>query len=349
MRIQSRSGASPARRQGITFLRPWSSPDEHRADCTERPAHPGRGRRPALRGPENGQPLGHGGQDPIHSHPRRAPALPAVGDHGDDRGQRPEPLTEQPVVAAAASAPVPQPDREDAGRADQIAAGLVAEAVSVAMRAQADHASADLVAASAAVVAAARRTAAAARRSREGRAQAAEQAAEAIADHAFRTATDLKLRAEAAARQLNQAALEAAALVVSANHKGHEQEDAAAALQVAEHVKAAAVSVAEDSAEAAVRLADAVTAAAAAVASTVSATDRAIEGEVAKVAAALQFAAAAQARHVAAETDARASATAIVARDAARAVRRRDLEAGTNRSPDSNHEVSGATPVLVRF
>ena len=260
-------------------------------------------------------------------------------------GSDPEPLTDQPMIVATAAAVPPQPDREDAGRADQVAAGLVAEAVSVAMRAQADHASADLVAASAAVVAAARRTAAAARRSREGRAQAAEEAAEAIADHAYRTASDLKLRADASARQLTQAALEAAALVASASHVGHEQEDAAAALQLAEHVKAAAVSVAEDSAEAAVRLANAVTAAAAAVASTVSATDRAIEGEVAKVAAALQFAATAQARHVAAETDARASATAIVARDAARAVRRRDLEAGANRGPDSQDICPN--PVLV--
>jgi hypothetical protein len=84
------------------------------------------------------------------------------------------------------------------------------------------------------------------------------------------------------------------------------------------------------------------------VASTVSATDRAIEGEVANVAAALQFAATAQARHVAAETDARASATAIVARDAARAVRRRDLDAGTNRTSDGSQEISGSAAVLIR-
>ena len=262
-------------------------------------------------------------------------------------GSDPEPVTDQLAAPTTAAVPAPQPDRYESGRAEQVAAGLVAEAVTVAMRAQADHASADLVAASAAVVAAARRTAAAARRSREGRAQAAEEAAEAIADHASRTATDLKLRADAAARQLTQAALEAAALVVSVSHKGDEQEDAAAALQLAEHVKAAAVSVAEDSAEAAVRLADAVTAAAAAVAFTVSVTDVAIEGEVAKVAAALQFAATAQARHVAAETDARASATAIVARDAARAVRRRDLDAGTNSAPDNTQEIAGSTPALT--
>jgi len=230
------------------------------------------------------------------------------------------------IVRTSASTPWPS-DHDGSVRAHQVAAGVVAEAVSVAARAQADYASADLVEASDAVVAAARRTAAAARRSREGRAQAAEEAAEVIADRAFRSATDLKLRADASARQLTQAATEAAALVASTGAEGHHEDDVAAARTLAAHVKAAAVSVAEDSAEAAVRVADAVTAAAAAVASTVSVTDVEIEGEVARVAAALQFAASAQARHVAAETDARATAAAIVARDAARAVRRRDLDA----------------------
>jgi len=264
-------------------------------------------------------------------------------------GSEAELPADPPPATVVASGPLlAEPGREDSARFDRIAAGLIAEAVMLAVRAQAEHASNDLVAASDAVVAAARRTAAAARRSREGRAQAAEEAAEAVAGHAFRTATDLKLRADASARQLTQAALEAAALVVAASHAGNHEEDAAAAIQLANHVKAAAVSVAEDSAEAAVRVADAVTAAAAAVAFTVSVTDVAIEGEVARVAAALQFAATARARDVAVETDARASATAVVARDAARAVRRRDLEAGVNRAELSTRENSGSTPVLAR-
>jgi hypothetical protein len=261
-----------------------------------------------------------------------------------DLPQAPQPM----IVVTSPTAPLVEPGRDESARFDRIAAGLVAEAVLLAVRAQAEHASDDLIAASDAVVAAARRTAAAARRSREGRAQAAEEAAEAVAGHAFRTATDLKLRADASARQLTLAALEAAALVVSASHPGNREGDAAAARQLAEHVKAAAVSVAEDSADAAVRVADAVTAAAAAVAFTVSVTDVAIEGEVARVAAALQTAATARARDVAAETDARASATALVARDAARAVRRRDLDAGINRGVDSDRENAGSTPTLAR-
>jgi len=274
----------------------------------------------------------------------RSEIVAMIAGSDADLPQAPQPM----IVVTSPTAPLVEPGRDESARFDRIAAGLVAEAVMLAVRAQAEHASDDLIAASDAVVAAARRTAAAARRSREGRAQAAEEAAEAVAGHAFRTATDLKLRADASARQLTLAALEAAALVVSASHPGNHEDDAAAARQLAEHVKAAAVSVAEDSAEAAVRVADAVTAAAAAVAFTVSVTDVAIEGEVAKVAAALQFAATARARDVAAETDARASAAALVARDAARAVRRRGLDAGINRGLDNDGENAGSTPILVR-
>ena len=75
------------------------------------------------------------------------------------------------------------------------ATGVVAEAVTLAARIQAEHAAADLNADTAATEAAARRTAAAARRAREVRLQAATEAAEAIAAHAARTAVEIKVRA----------------------------------------------------------------------------------------------------------------------------------------------------------
>ena len=79
-----------------------------------------------------------------------------------------------------------------------LVAELVAEtAVLAARAAQADRTQGDLVAASDAVVLAARRTAAAVRRLYEARAQAAEEEAEAIADQALHTTSDLRDRADA--------------------------------------------------------------------------------------------------------------------------------------------------------
>ena len=167
--------------------------------------------------------------------------------------------------------------REESGRSDPLVAGLVADAVMLAARAaQADRAPAGSVAASDAVVAAARRTAAAARRLHEARAQAAEAAAEAIAHHALGTTSDPKVRADATARQLTHGALEAAALILSASDL--RPEDSAA--------KAAALAF------------------------TLSVSDVALEGDAAKVAAALQVAAAARPRDGATETDTQPSVTA---------------------------------------
>jgi len=136
-----------------------------------------------------------------------------------DSNVRPPP-DQQPVPVRATASPA-EPDREDLGHFGRMVAGLIAEAVMVAAReesggsyslvaelvaetavlaaraAQADRAPGDLPAASAAVVVAARRTASAVRRLYEARAQAAEEAAEAIADHAFRTTSDLRDRADA--------------------------------------------------------------------------------------------------------------------------------------------------------
>jgi excisionase family DNA binding protein len=253
------------------------------------------------------------------------------------------------VIARAAALPADEPRMLDApARSDRFAAGVVAEAVTLAARIQAEHSAADLSATTAAIDAAARRTAAAARRAREVRMQAASEAAEAIAANAARTAADIKVRADATARRLAQAALEAAALVAAARRPGFEREDAATALRLAALVQEAAVVAAEESADAAVRVASAVTAAAAVVAVSVSVADVALEGEVANVAARLQFTVTTQAREVAAETDARANEIALVAREAARAVRRPDLEAGTHRSAVSSREVSDSNPTTVR-
>jgi len=256
---------------------------------------------------------------------------------------------QDPVTVRAPAQPSDTSRMLDApARSDAFAAGVVAEAVTLAARIQAEHAAADLNANTAATEAAARRTAAAARRAREVRLQAATEAAEAIAAHAARTALEIKVRADATAQRLAEAALQAAALVAAARRPGFEREDAAVALRLAALVQEAAVLAAEESAGAAVRVASAVTAAAAVVAVSVSATDVALEGEVAKVAATLQFTVTTQAREVAAETDARANELALVAREAARAVRRRELEASSDRRAVSDREMSDSTPTLMR-
>jgi excisionase family DNA binding protein len=216
--------------------------------------------------------------------------------------------------------------RDDRRESDRGAAVMIADAVKRAAAAEAKQVSADVLEAAAAVDAAAHTAAAAARQARETRMRAVEEAAEAIAEDAARTAAQVKLRADTAVMQLSQAAHDAAALVITAHQMGYEREDAARALQLASNVKQAAVAAAQDSADAAARVASAVATAAAAVAFRASAVDVAIESEVARVAAALQVMASAQAREEAAGTDARASATATLAREAARAVRRRGID-----------------------
>jgi len=133
------------------------------------------------------------------------------------------PPDQQPVTVRATASPAGESGREELGHFGRLVAGLIAEAVMVAAReesggsyplvgelvaetavlaaraAQADLAPGDLVDASDAVVSAARRTAAAVRRLYVARAQAAEEAAEAIADQAFRTTSDLTDRANASA------------------------------------------------------------------------------------------------------------------------------------------------------
>ena len=141
----------------------------------------------------------------------RAPASPVVEPDREEAGHFGR------LVAGMVAEAVMVAAREEAGRSHPLVAELVAEAVILAARAaQADRAPADLVAASDAVAAAARRTAGAARRLYEARAQAAEEAAEAIADHALGTTSDPKVRADAATRELTHGALEAAALILAA-------------------------------------------------------------------------------------------------------------------------------------
>jgi excisionase family DNA binding protein len=253
----------------------------------------------------------------------RSEILALVAADIDARQTPPSTPTGPPAVAVQAEGARPARIRPDvAAEVDRRAAAvLVAEAVRHALRAQAAQAAADVISTAAAVDAAADHAAEAARRSREERGQAADEAAKAIASHAARTAADIQRHSDISARRLNQAALDAAAVVLATRPAGRDRESAAAALQLAAQVKTAAVLAAADCAEAAARVASAVAAAAAAVAYQVSALDQAIESEVARVAAAVQAAATTQARRVAAATDARASATAMLATEAARAVR----------------------------
>jgi excisionase family DNA binding protein len=230
------------------------------------------------------------------------------------------------------------------GTESEHAAVVVADAVAIALEAQAAEAAHNVTLVAKAVAAAAQTAAEAAETAREARSAAAEFAAASLASRAARTAAAMQLRADAAAEQQSEAASRAASVVAAATRPDHDREIALTALRLAAVVQAAAVATARDRASAATSVADAVTAAAADVAFTVSAAALAFETEVAKVAAALQATATATARQVATDTDARASGAALVAREAAAAVKA--LEVGLGREPDTPLDSADRIPHL---
>jgi excisionase family DNA binding protein len=198
----------------------------------------------------------------------------------------------------------------------RLAAGTVARAVALAREVQALEAAQSVISTRFAVEVAAGIAADAAARARAGRAAAASAAAQAVARSAGRTAAAVQRRADASATALREAAVQAAAVVATAERSPGDHAIALTALHLAAAAQATAVTTAQDTAAAAAVVATAVAATAAEVARTVSDLDVAIEGEVAEAAAAVQTRAAATARQVAADMDARATSVALVAREA---------------------------------
>jgi excisionase family DNA binding protein len=201
------------------------------------------------------------------------------------------------------------------------AAAVVAEAVAIALEAQAEEAAEAVIVTARAVAAAAYKAAVAADTARETRAAAAAVAAATVASSTAQAAATMQLQADASAVMLSGAASRAAEIVARTSRSGGDRDAVFTALRVAATAKAAAVAAAQEAALAAASVASAAAAAAAEVAFTVSAASRAFESEVATAAAKVQATATATAREVAGRTDARASGTALVAREAAAAVR----------------------------
>jgi excisionase family DNA binding protein len=162
---------------------------------------------------------------------------------------------------------------------------VVAEAVAIALEAQAELAAEAVRETAASVAVAAETAAAAAVKARQARAFAAAEAAQIVASEAARAAAALQSRAEAQAASVAEAAAEAKRHVVPT---GVEAETTFAAVRIAVTVQAVADTTSADTALAAARVAQAVADAAAHVAMTVAAFEAAVEEETAAAAAALQ-------------------------------------------------------------
>ena len=275
-------------------------------------------------------------------------ALMTGVNHSHDRAPLPLADDASASISAGHDGMVPRlaGTRPPRGLTPPAAAAVVAEAVAIALEAQADEAAKAAIVTADAVAAAATTAAEAALAARRARAYAAAVAAETVASDAARTAAAIQLRADDCAAKLAEAASRAAVIVAAASPPGSERESALTALRLAATVKAAAVATAEDTAAAAASVASAVTAAAAGVAFTVSAAAASYESEVAKVAAALQATATATARQVAAETDVRAMDAASLAREAAAAIVRDDTSADNRET--AVRQTSGGTDAPVR-
>jgi excisionase family DNA binding protein len=214
-------------------------------------------------------------------------------------------------------------DRGEARRApenseEELATVVVAEAVAIALEAEATVTAEAVVQIAAAVAAAAEKAAEAAERARAARAYAAEQAAQAIAREAARTAVRVQIQADIAASQVARAAAMAVEDLLASSP---DIEPAKMAMLLAEVVQAAAEATAVDTTLAAAVVATAVAAAAAGMARTTSASEEAYDSEVTAVADALHGLTTVTAERAAIDTQGRAESVAITALEAAAALR----------------------------
>lgn len=173
---------------------------------------------------------------------------------------------------------------------------VVAEAVAIALEAQAEAAAEAVLETAASVAVAAETAASAAVKARRARAFAAAEAARAIAGEAASAAAAMRSRATVQAGCLAEAAAQAKRLVAAS---GTEAQTTFAALRMAATVQAAADAASADTALAAARVAQAVNDAAAHVAVMVASFDLSLEREIAAAAEALHNLTVETARHVA--------------------------------------------------
>ncbi|MET0837919.1 MAG: HAMP domain-containing sensor histidine kinase [Marmoricola sp.] len=200
------------------------------------------------------------------------------------------------------------------------AAAVVAEAVAVALEAAAAEAAEAVLVTAAAVTQAAGRAAAVAESARRARSFAADTAAQSVAHEAARTAARVRVHADRAAAQVQQAASLAADELARSIAAGTVLDTGRMAELLAATVRAAADAAAQDTTRAADAVARAAIAAASHVTQTVAAAEEDAEIEVTATADAQRELATATAEAVALETDARAVGVAIAARKAAAAL-----------------------------
>jgi excisionase family DNA binding protein len=223
------------------------------------------------------------------------------------------------------SPPVPLPrssaDRYEtldaAARSDGAAAAVVADAVAIALEAEAAEAAEAVELVAVAVRVASEKAAVAAEKARGAREVAADEAARAVAREAARTATRMRIRADVAAAQVAEAAALAVDQISEADVS---REPAESAVLLAETVAAAARATAQDTSRAATVVATAVTTAAAEMARMTSAAEDAYDHEVTTAADALLQLSTETARRVAVENGARAAGVATAAKEAAAAL-----------------------------
>lgn len=229
-----------------------------------------------------------------------------------DLKQQPAPLSAPADDDRGVSRRAPEPSED--GRATAV----VAEALAIAVEAEATVTAEAVVQIAAAVAAAAEKAAEAAERARRARTYAAEKAAQIIAQEAARTAIRVQIQADIAAPQVARAAAVAVENLLASSA---DREPAEMATLVAEVVRAAAEATAVDTSLAATVVEAAVAAAAAGMARTTSALEEAYDSEVTAVADALHDLTRVTAQQTAIDTHGRAEHVASTAWEAAAALR----------------------------
>jgi excisionase family DNA binding protein len=222
-------------------------------------------------------------------------------DH-QDSGSLPSPRLGEPS----------DPDRHQGEVSDAAAKAVVAEAVAIALEAEAAETAQAVVVIAAAVALAATKAADAAERARGAREVAAKEAAHTVALEAERTATKIRRRADVAASRVAEAAAIAAGQI-----SGADAEILGNSTLLAERVAADAAATARETTRAAAVVATAVAVAADHMAQMALTAEDSYEAEVASVAEAMLFLTTETATRVAAETEARAAGVAHAASEAA--------------------------------
>jgi excisionase family DNA binding protein len=248
-----------------------------------------------------------------HRRYRRSDVLAIrAGTQPHATGQHARPAIPLPRRSGGASEDLDAPDRSG-----ELAAAVVAEAVTLAVKTEAANAAQAVISVASAVSTAADIAAAAAERARQTRAAAAAEAANLMADQNARAARTMRIQADLNAGHVaNDAALAMQHLMDS----DEEEDPARAASVMGEKVAAAARASAQDTLRAAETVSSAVAAAAVRVEQLAMSADDAFEDLVASTAEAILQLTTHTANRVAHETEVRAAGVAATARQAAAAL-----------------------------